>query len=67
MNGTTQTMKTKMKPEEKLSSALAQVESIFNLIKGNQYEQYLESYLIPLKVELKRQLTNLSHPSKINE
>lgn len=56
-----------MKPEEKLSSALAQVESIFNLIEGNQYEQYLESYLIPLKVELKRQLTNLSHPSKINE
>lgn len=56
-----------MKPEEKLSSALVQVESILNLIQGNQYEQYFKSHLIPLKVELKRQLTNLSHQSKINE
>jgi len=43
-----------------------QVENILNLTKNNEYEQYFIKHLISIQVELQRQLTNLSHTSKIN-
>lgn len=54
-----------MKDKAKIILALKQVENIASLIEGNEYEQYLVSKLIPIKVELERQLTNLSVHSRI--
>jgi hypothetical protein len=47
--------------------ALQQIENLTSLLQGNEYEQYLYSHLIPIEVELKRQLTNLQNSSKIKE
>jgi hypothetical protein len=54
-----------MKDKAKIILALKQVENIASLIEGNEYEQYLVSKLISIKVELERQLTNLSVHSRI--
>ena len=56
-----------MKQETKLLFALSQVEGIAKLMKGNEYEQYLNTFLIPVNVELNRQLTNLKQSSRITE
>jgi hypothetical protein len=37
-----------------------QIENITNLMKDNEYEQFMVSHLIPLEVEIKRQLSNLN-------
>jgi hypothetical protein len=39
--------------------ALMQIENISNLMKDNEYEQFIVSHLMPLKVEIQRQLSNL--------
>jgi hypothetical protein len=45
--------------------ALTQVENISKLIKGNEYEHYLSTHILPIKHELERQLTNLqNYPTK---
>lgn len=54
-----------MKDKAKIILALKQVENIASLIEGNEYEQYMVGKLIPIKVELERQLTNLSIHSRI--
>ena len=54
-----------MKDKAKIILALKQVENIASLIEGNEYEQYLVSKLVGVKVELERQLTNLSVHSRI--
>jgi len=54
-----------MKDKAKIILALKQVENIASLIEGNEYEQYMVGKLIPIKVELERQLTNLSVHSRI--
>jgi hypothetical protein len=51
----------------KLILALNQIENITKLIEGNEYQDFLYSHLISIQVELQRQLTNLSHSSKIKE
>jgi|LauGreDrversion4_2_1035121.scaffolds.fasta_scaffold278456_5 hypothetical protein len=51
----------------KILLAMQQVDGILNLMKGNEYEHYFVSHLIPIQVELKRQLTNLTHSTKIEE
>jgi hypothetical protein len=56
-----------MKENTKFILALMQVENISNLVKDNEYEQFFISHLIPIKVELERQLTNLNHSLKIKE
>ena len=56
-----------MTPETKLLLALQQIENLISLLKENEYEKYLYSRLIQVQVELKRQLTNLTHSSKIKE
>jgi len=56
-----------MTPETKLLLALQQIENLTSLLKENEYEKYLYSRLIQVQVELKRQLTNLTHSSKIKK
>ena len=51
----------------KILLAMQQVDGIINLMKRNEYEHYFVSHLIPIQVELKRQLTNLTHSTKIEE
>ena len=56
-----------MNQTSKLLFALQQVEGIIKLIKDNEYEEYFTSHLIPVYIELNRQLTNLPQSSKIKE
>jgi hypothetical protein len=37
------------------------------LLESNEYQKFLYSHLILIQVELRRQLTNLKHSSKIKE
>jgi len=56
-----------MNQETKLLLALSQVEGISKLMKDNEYEQYLNSFLVPIHTELNRQLTNQTQSTKIKE
>ena len=56
-----------MNEQTKLILALMQIENLTHLIEGNEYQKYLYSHLISIQVELQRQLTNLTHSSKIKE
>ena len=56
-----------MNDQTKLILALMQIDNIINLIEGNEYQQFLYGHLISVQVELQRQLTNLTHSSKIKE
>jgi len=56
-----------MKQKMKLILALQQIDNITCLLDGNEYQSFLYSHLISLKCELERQLTNLTHSSKIKE
>lgn len=49
----------------KLLFALQQVEGISKLMKGNEYENYFNTFLVPIHTELNRQLTNLKNSTKI--
>ena len=49
----------------KLVLAKYQVENIIELIKDNEYKQYMFMHLNPVYYELKRQLTNLSIADKM--
>jgi len=51
--------------QTKLILAIYQVENIIELIKDNEYKQYMFMHLNPVYYELKRQLTNLSIADKI--
>lgn len=56
-----------MNEQTKLILALMQIDNLTSLLEGNEYQQFLYSHLIPVQVELKRQLTNLTHSPKIKE
>jgi hypothetical protein len=56
-----------MTNEIKILLALQQVGGIRKLMKDNEYEHYLNSYLVPIHTELRRQLTCLQHSAKIKE
>ena len=56
-----------MDKHTKLILALYQVEGIINLIKDNEYRQYMFMHLNPVYYELKRQLTNLAITDKIEK
>ena len=49
----------------KLILAKYQVENIIELIKDNEYKQYMFMHLNPVYYELERQLTNLIVADKI--
>jgi len=51
----------------KLIFALMQTENIISLMQGNEYERFFSSHLSPILYELKRQLTNQTHSTKIKE
>jgi len=51
--------------QTKLILAIHQVEGIIELIKDNEYRQYMFMHLNPVYYELKRQLTNQSIADKI--
>jgi hypothetical protein len=54
-----------MNEQNKLILALLQIENLTSLLAENEYQQFLYSHLIQIKVELNRQLTNLTHSPKI--
>ena len=54
-----------MDQQTKLILAIYQVENIIELIKDNEYKQYMFMHLNPVYYELKRQLTNLAIADKI--
>ena len=56
-----------MNQTTKLLLALSQAEGIFKLMKDNEYEHYITTFLAPVNAELQRQLTNLKQSSKIEE
>lgn len=56
-----------MNEQTKLILALMQVENLTNLIEGNEYQQFLYSHLVSVQVELQRQLTNLTHSTKMTK
>jgi sRNA-binding regulator protein Hfq len=47
-----------MTEKEKLIIALMQIDSLTELLKGNEYQQFLYSHLISTQVELQRQLSH---------
>lgn len=56
-----------MEEKTKLILALMQVENISKLLNGNTYEKFMVSHLMPLKIEIERQLSNISNSDTINE
>ena len=48
-----------MTEQTKLILAQMQIENISNLIKDNEYERFMNSHLISLRVEIERQLNNM--------
>jgi len=56
-----------MNQKTKLLFAMMQVDNLTSLIEGNEYQKFLYLHLNQVRVELKRQLTNLTHSTKIKE
>jgi hypothetical protein len=56
-----------MKQKTDLIFAIMQVENLSKLVTGNEYEKFLSSHLMSIKIEFERQLTNLNHSLKIEE
>ena len=54
-----------MDEQTKLILAIYQVENIIELIKDNEYKQYMFMHLNPVFYELERQSTNQSISGKI--
>ena len=53
--------------QTKLIFALMQIDNLTQLLKDNEYQTFLYSHLISVKIELERQLTNLKHSTTIKE
>lgn len=56
-----------MNDEMKLTLALMQIDNLTSLLEDNEYQKFLYSHLISIQVELNRQLTNLTHSTKMKE
>ena len=48
-----------MDKQTKFTLALIQVENLSKIVDENEYEHFFVSHLIPIKIELERQLTLL--------
>jgi hypothetical protein len=46
---------------------LSKLREVKEGIEGNEYEHYLNRHLTIVEVELKRQLTNLETPARLNK
>ena len=55
-----------MTSKTNLIFALQQVENISNFVKGNEYEQFFTSHLLPIKFELERQLSLEDHGKNLD-
>lgn len=51
----------------KLALAMMQVENVIKLSDEFEFSNHLKYHLVNVNCELKRQLTNLTHSSKIKE
>lgn len=51
-----------MNDKTKLIFAMMQVESISKLMKENEYAHFMMSHLVPISVEMERQLSNINQP-----
>lgn len=47
-----------MTEKEKLIIALMQIDSLTELLQGNEYQQFLYGHLIQTQVEIRRQLSH---------
>jgi hypothetical protein len=56
-----------MNDQMKMILALQQINNITELVKDNEYERFLYGKLISVRVELERQLTNITYHSNIKE
>ena len=48
-----------MNDKTKLILAIMQMENIIDLMKQNEWEQFMMSHLILVKIEMERQLSNM--------
>jgi hypothetical protein len=46
-----------MNKETKFHLALIQIENLSQIVKDNEYEHFFVSHLVPIKIELERQLS----------
>lgn len=46
-----------MNQETKFHFALIQIENLSKIVKDNEYEHYFVSHLVPIKIEIERQLS----------
>jgi hypothetical protein len=56
-----------MNQETKILLALQQIDNVMELVRGNNWEIFFSRNLIPVRIELQRQLTCLQHSAKIKE
>jgi hypothetical protein len=56
-----------MNNDIKILLALEQLENVMNLVEGNQWEIFISRHLIPVRCELRRQLTCVQHSAKIEK
>jgi len=56
-----------MTEQQKLILAQLQIDNLLSLLKGNTYESYMCGKLYGIKYEVERQLTNITHSSKISK
>lgn len=56
-----------MTNEMKILLALHQIDNVMELVKGNQWEMFFSHHLIPVRIELRRQLTCLQSSATIKE
>jgi hypothetical protein len=48
-----------MNKQTKFTLARIQIDNLLKIVQGNEYEHFFVSHLIPIKIELERQLTLL--------
>lgn len=53
-----------MEQRTKLLLGLQQIDNLTSLLEGNEYQSFLYSHLISIKVELRRQLANELHKER---
>ncbi len=51
------TLNQHMNKETKFHLALIQIENLSQIVKDNEYEHFFVSHLVPIKIELERQLS----------
>ena len=56
-----------MDSKTKLILAHQQIENVSQLLKDGSYYGFFTSHLLPIRFEIERQLTNLSHSSTMKE